>query len=182
MKGRTSGGRLMEYPPPAKERPWLKSQRQPRAQKEKPMPTLPSSRLELTQLLEEIGSFLRRFVVFTAFEQVDALALWVFHSHAVDAADVSPYVIVDSPEKQCGKSRLLDVTALLVRHAWRIDAIPSEAVLFRKIARDAPTVLLDEADAVFGAARERTEPVRALLNSGEHLRARDRRIRRRRED
>jgi hypothetical protein len=44
---------------------------------------------------------------------------------------------------------------------------PTEAVLFRKIARDAPTLLLDEVDTIFkGPSTDRTEGLRAVLNSG----------------
>jgi hypothetical protein len=38
--------------------------------------------------------------------------------------------------------------------------------MFRKIAQDSPTLLLDEIDAIFGSNSERTEPRRALLNAG----------------
>jgi hypothetical protein len=43
--------------------------------------------------------------------------------------------------------------------------MPSEAVLYRKIQQDRPTLLLDEYDAIFGNGREH-EPLRALLNAG----------------
>ena len=36
-----------------------------------------------------------------------------------------------------------------MRSPWRIPR-PSEAVLFRMIDRDHPTVMLDEVDAIFG--------------------------------
>src|SRR5207253_2536029 len=55
--------------------------------------------------------------------------------------------------------------ALLVREPWHTNST-SEAAMFRKIAKDAPTLLLDEIDAVFGSSSERTEPLRAILNSG----------------
>ena len=38
--------------------------------------------------------------------------------------------------------------------------------MFRKIANDRPTLLLDEVDAIFGSNTERTEPLRAIINSG----------------
>jgi hypothetical protein len=54
---------------------------------------------------------------------------------------------------------------LLVRAPWHATS-PTEAVLFRKIAKDKPTLLFDEIDAVFGSNSERTEPIRAILNAG----------------
>src|SRR5262249_48866311 len=68
-------------------------------------------------------------------------------------------------ERRSGKSRLLDVLQLLVARPWRAIE-PTEAVMFRKIERDTPTLLLDEADAIFGKKRETTEGLRALLNAG----------------
>ena len=38
--------------------------------------------------------------------------------------------------------------------------------MFRKIAAERPTLLLDEVDALFGARAESTEPIRAILNAG----------------
>ena len=70
-----------------------------------------------------------------------------------------------SPEKRCGKTRLLDVLELLVAKPWRT-IMPSEAVLFRKIDAAAPTLLLDETDAIFNAKNANTEPLRAVLNAG----------------
>jgi hypothetical protein len=55
-------------------------------------------------LLDELAAFVRRFVVVSP-AQAAAIALWIVHSHAFDAADASPYLAVTSPEKRSGKSR-----------------------------------------------------------------------------
>jgi hypothetical protein len=44
--------------------------------------------------------------------------------------------------------------------------LPSEAVLYRKLDRDHPTLLLDEADAIFREKNDRYEGLRAMLNAG----------------
>ena len=56
---------------------------------------------------------------------------------------------------------------LLTWKPWRA-ILPSEAVLFRAIERDCPTLLFDELDGVFSSANkdERKEALRALLNAG----------------
>lgn len=87
------------------------------------------------------------------------------HTWALDAAHATPYLLVESPERRAGKTRLLEVMELLARAPWRI-AAASEAAMFRKINADRPTLLLDEVDAIFGSAGERTEPLRAVLNAG----------------
>ena len=121
--------------------------------------------LSLDALLGQIEELMRRFVVFATDHQVVAVVLWVAHSHAIDAADVTAYLHVHSAEKRSGKSRLLDVLELLVRVAWRV-VTPTEAVTYRKITRDAPTLLLDEVDAIFGKGAKEHEGLRALLNAG----------------
>ena len=41
------------------------------------------------------------------------VALWVIHTHCVQHIEQTPYLAVTSPEKQCGKSRLLETLELL---------------------------------------------------------------------
>jgi hypothetical protein len=65
------------------------------------------------------------------------------------AAETSPYLGVTSAEKLSGKTRLLDVLETVVCKPWRT-ITPSQAVVFRKLQRDQPTLLLDEVDAIFG--------------------------------
>src|SRR5205823_998737 len=73
---------------------------------------------------------------------------------------------VTSPEKRSGKSRLFEVLEILVANPWKV-ITPTEAVIFRKIDKDRPTLLLDETDAIFGKRNgENYEGLRALLNAG----------------
>jgi len=122
--------------------------------------------IALPELLAAVEELIAQFVVFGTPAQRTAVALWVAHAHALAAFDVTPYLNVRSAEKRSGKTRLLEVLGLLVPRPWHA-VQPSEAVLFRKIARDASTLLLDEVDAVFtGPPSDRTEGLRALLNAG----------------
>jgi hypothetical protein len=128
--------------------------------------------LELAELLQETTSYVKRFVVFTSEAQPTAVALWVAHAWVIDAFDYTPYLQITSPEKQCGKSRVLDCLEAIVPNAWRAVS-PSEAVLFRKIDNDQPTLLLDETDALFGKGKDdRGEVLRSLLNAGFERKAR----------
>lgn len=117
----------------------------------------------LAVLLDRVEAFLRRFVVFANPHQVTACALWVAHTYVYDSFDVSPFLHVTSPEKRSGKTRLLEVLELTVRSPWRVVS-PSEAVLYRKVDGDHPTLLLDEVDTIFGresAGRWRSTPSRS---------------------
>lgn len=115
-------------------------------------------------LLDELARFMRRFVVMSA-EQADVIALWIAHTHFIDAAEATPYLHVRSAEKRSGKSRLLEILELLVRHPLPAANI-SDAALFRTIEERTPTLLLDEVDAIFGSRAREREDLRGLLNAG----------------
>jgi hypothetical protein len=115
-------------------------------------------------LLDKIYAFLRRFV-YLSHAQAAIIALWIVHTHALDAADVTPYLAITSPEKRCGKTRLLEVLAILVARPWLTGRVTA-AVLHRKIDQEHSTLLLDETDAAFGGQRDYAEMLRSVLNSG----------------
>ncbi|MGH8883426.1 MAG: DUF3631 domain-containing protein, partial [Stackebrandtia sp.] len=85
----------------------------------------------------------------------------------------APRLVIRAPEKRCGKSRLLDlVEALCHRPLMTVNASPS--AVYRSIGLapdDPPTLLIDEADAVFGPKAGENEDLRGLLNAG-HQRGR----------
>jgi Protein of unknown function (DUF3631) len=115
-------------------------------------------------ILEEVEKSYRAYVAFTSDHQVIAVTLWTAHTHA-DASDTTPYLAIESAEPESGKTRTLEVAEHLAARAWLL-VEPSEAAMFRKIERDHPTVLLDEADALWGAKADGREGLRALLNAG----------------
>jgi hypothetical protein len=123
-----------------------------------------SAHSEGTALLDDLASFVRRYVVLRP-EQADTVALWIVHSHAADAAETTPYLAITSPEKRSGKSRLLEVLGRLVARPLATANI-SDAALFRAIAAERPTLLFDEVDAIFGKGATDREDLRGLLNAG----------------
>jgi hypothetical protein len=117
------------------------------------------------RLVRDLMAFIRSYVVMSP-EQLLVVALWTIHTHCIDRFEQTPYLSVTSPEKQCGKSRLLDVLELVVARPW-YQIIPSEAVLYRTIHLKTPTLLLDEVDTIFNPrSADRYEGHRALLNGG----------------
>jgi Protein of unknown function (DUF3631) len=116
-------------------------------------------------LVAEVMQFIRRYVVLSE-AQNRIVALWVIHTHCVEVFEQTPYLAVTSPEKGCGKTRLIETINVLVARPWQT-VTPSEAVLYRKIARDLPTLLMDEVDTIFSPrAADRYEGHRAILNAG----------------
>jgi hypothetical protein len=139
----------------------------PREERESPPKLIPSTSVaaDLATELTTLVAHLRRFVWFSKPEQAIAVALWIGHTHALDAVEQSPVLAITSPVKQSGKSRLLEVISTLVPEPWTVER-PSEAVLYRKIARDRPTLLMDEADTIFEDRKGQYEGIRAIFNAG----------------
>ena len=120
-----------------------------------------------THPLDHVHAFIGRFVSYPSPEAQTAHALWIAHAHLMDLWDSTPRLAFLSPEPGSGKSRALEVTALLVpRPVETVNATP--AYLFRKVADPAglPTLLYDEIDTVFGPKAKDNEDVRGMLNAG----------------
>ena len=120
--------------------------------------------VDIADLLTKISVFTRRFVHMTVL-QATVVALWVVHTHAIDATDFTPYLNIYSAMLRSGKTRLLEILKLLVRNAWFTGRTTASA-LVRKIDRFKPTLLLDESDAAFEAKNDYTEALRGILNTG----------------
>lgn len=116
-------------------------------------------------LILDVKEFIRRYVVMND-DQLLITAVWVIHTHVISAAVQTPYLAVTSPEKQCGKTRLLETLELLVHEPW-MATLPSEATMYRYVDYAHPTMLLDELDTIFNPRlSDRYEGHRAILNSG----------------
>jgi Protein of unknown function (DUF3631) len=120
---------------------------------------------EVAGMLNRTEAFLRRFVAFTSEHQLDAVTLWIAHSHAFAAAECTPRLAIQSAEKASGKTRLLEILEYLTRDPRQVVNV-SEAALFRSIAAGPPTLLFDEVDAIFGPKARDREDLRAMLNAG----------------
>ncbi len=117
------------------------------------------------ELLDDVAAALARYVAYPSPPSCDAVALWAAHSHLVEHFDSTPRLALLSPEPQCGKSRTLEVLELLVRAPLAVQSV-TPAVLARTIDDHPTSVLLDEADAIFGSRAKDHEDLRAILNAG----------------
>lgn len=124
----------------------------------------PSPTPSLASTLHVVMLFIRRYVVLTD-DQAVSLTLWSAHTHAIAAADCTPYLQITSATKRAGKTRLLEALEPLVARPW-LTGRTSAAALIRKIDGQQPTLLLDESDAAFKGEQEYAEALRGILNSG----------------
>jgi putative DNA primase/helicase len=116
-------------------------------------------------LLAAVVDSVRRFVALPPGADV-VVALWVAMTYLSDALDVMPRLLLTSPTRACGKSRLLAIIAALANRALSAASITASA-LFRVIEGTRPTLLLDEMD---NGRLDENDELRAVLNSG-HERA-----------
>lgn len=114
-------------------------------------------------ILDDIITFVKRFVIFADPIHYDILALWILHTHAFDAAYATPYIYVTSAEPQCGKTRTIEIAEMLARNP-KSTARMSPGALYAAIESTRPTVFLDEVDAIFSG--KSNEDLRGMLNSG----------------
>ena len=112
------------------------------------------------ELLDGLVRELERFVVFSKWV-AETFALWILHTYAFRLREVTSYIGIESPEKECGKSTLLTVLSHFVDRAAVSSNISSSA-FFRAIEELQPTLLIDEADTNLRGKDDLT----GILNSG----------------
>jgi putative DNA primase/helicase len=111
-------------------------------------------------LLDSIRRVFRRYIVLPKGADI-ALPLWVLHAWTYDAGDVSPFLVLVSPTKRCGKTNTLIILLYLTPQSELASNITGPA-LFRYIEQAHPTLLIDEADSFV----KDNEELRGILNSG----------------
>jgi hypothetical protein len=116
------------------------------------------------ETLDAMSEWIRRFIVFPperSRQQADCMALWAAHTHAFEAADVTPYIDVYSAVAGEGKSTLLEVMELLVWSPVKASSV-TPAAIYRALAGHKPhTLLIDEVDQQSWNAT-----LRQVLNAG----------------
>ncbi len=134
-------------------------------------PVIPLPRpVDGAALLDELVAALDKYVITPSPAARDAIVLWIAATHAQAAWNHAPRLVINSPEKRCGKTRLLEFAGATC-FAPMMTANVSTAVLYRVIEKygdSPPTILLDEADTIFGTKikAEQNEDLRALFNAG----------------
>jgi putative DNA primase/helicase len=112
------------------------------------------------KLLDDIEQAFGRYIVLPEGASV-VLALWTLHAWTVDAGDISPFLVLVSPTKRCGKTNTLIVLYYLTPRSELASNITPSAI-FRYIEDVRPTLLIDEADSFL----KDNEEMRGILNSG----------------
>jgi hypothetical protein len=123
--------------------------------------------VDAVELLDDLHAAITRYVAMPSVDSTVGVTLWIAATHALPAFSHAPRLVIRSPEKRCGKSRLLDVVGETC-HRPLITVNATAPAIFRSLEGIPPTLLVDEADAIFGTRRaaEQHEDLRSLLNAG----------------
>jgi hypothetical protein len=158
---------LKTFVKPVQPRPTDGKQQHAAPPKPQPEPPPPFGSIDGAALLDEIDTYLSRYVVYPSGHMRHAHTLWAAHTHLMSCWESTPRIAFLSPEPSSGKTRALEVTEPLVpRPVHAVNT--TSAYLFRKVSDPAglPTVLYDEIDTVFGPKAKENEEIRGMLNAG----------------
>lgn len=116
--------------------------------------------VDLADTLDAGAALIRRHAALPELA-AETMMLWIAHTHAVEAAFFTPRLAFLSAEKGSGKTTMLDLISLMARRPVQTVNI-SAAAMFRLIAAECPTLLIDEVDAHLKG----NEDLRSIINGG----------------
>lgn len=114
------------------------------------------------ELLDDLVEFIGSYMVMPSHETL-AVTLWIAHTYVLEVTDYTPYLLVTSPVRECGKTTLLELL-LHVAHRAQMTGGITAAALYRRIDKHYPTMLLDELDTRLRG--DSGEALRGVLNTG----------------
>jgi hypothetical protein len=116
------------------------------------------------ELLERCRALITRYIVVSE-EQAVIMTTWILHTYVFDASEITPYIHITAPEKECGKSNLMDLLAAVAAKPVQSSGT-TPAALVRIAHAMKPTIFLDEMDTLLKGNKEGAESIRGILNAG----------------
>jgi hypothetical protein len=117
------------------------------------------------ELLDALSALIARHVVIDEHAKT-AVSLFTVLTYLTETVDVLPLLVLQSPTKRCGKTRLLGVLDRTVRRPFSCVSV-TPATLYRSIEKWHPTLLIDEADNLFKDSQGNDNAeLRTVINSG----------------
>ena len=115
----------------------------------------------LCNALEYIKDETKAHVVLQSESDAHAITLWIASSYLLDHWNLFPKLLINSPERACGKTTALQVIEAFVPNG-RIASSITAAAVYRFIESCSPTLLIDEADR----SLKSNEELNAIINAG----------------
>ena len=120
----------------------------------------------LSDLIEEIRTWLGTFIKVMDESDLDVLALWALHTWVCEETYTTPRLLINSPSPGSGKTTLMEHLAKFSKSPIQAASVSSAAVLARATATAIRTILIDEVDRVLNPKRPQVEELLAVINSG----------------
>ena len=117
--------------------------------------------VQIIDVIRDIEDMVARVMVMRP-EYITAVAYYCLASWFVEYLDYSPYLVITAPDRECGKSKLLNLIGKLVRRPYSMAGAPSDSSVFRIIEQNTPTLLMDEVDTYLSKSKE----LQGILNGG----------------
>lgn len=111
-------------------------------------------------VLAAMESYLLKYMGMPA-EYAFVASLWAIGTRLWDQMDAFGYVVITAETKRAGKTRLMELLSFLSRNAQNLTGVTASTV-FRLIRDKQPTLFIDEAENLTGAAND----LRSALNAG----------------
>ena len=115
----------------------------------------------LASKLDYISQTIRDRVIFQSKYEPDAISLWIAGTYLMDHWTRFPKLLLVSPERECGKTTALEAIEGFVLKGKMASSITA-AALTRCIEKDAPTLMIDEADLTL----QDNKQLQAIINAG----------------
>jgi hypothetical protein len=115
-------------------------------------------------IFETIRRYIERYIFLKKKETYSLLALWVMGTYLYKLFRYYPYIHLNA-EKGSGKTMLMEVMAPICFNG-QISANSTEAVIFRDIQNNSPTMFLDELEKMSKEDKEKFAGIMAVLKTG----------------
>jgi hypothetical protein len=122
----------------------------------------------MNSIFDDVYKFLGRYASYPSEHAKVSHVLWIAHTYLIDKFYTTPRLTILSAEKGSGKTRILDLTEVLVLHPSP-SVNMSPAALWTEIATNnlegiTTCILLDETDNLF--VKKETNDILGVLNAG----------------
>ena len=121
-------------------------------------------KIDLWASYRQIAGYIKRFIVLKDPDAYAYLTLWVMGTYVFRAFRYYPYVHVNG-EKRSGKTLLVEILKAICFNGEMSGSL-TEAVIFREIESNSPTLFIDEAESLRKKDKERYGAVVGILNTG----------------
>jgi 5S rRNA maturation endonuclease (ribonuclease M5) len=119
-----------------------------------------------SDLVKGLSNLIRDHIFFKDQRISILIAFWLLGTYLFETFNFYGYLWVTSPTIRCGKSLLLDLLSQLAFNSTGRLINPSVASLFRLVAHDKATIVLDEMEKLRNEDKEEFSALMAILNGG----------------